>query len=373
MKLILICEGKNITVNQISQLLGAAGSNTTLSISNAQGRPQAELIPVISAAGSKKIAIDVDASMASLNQTLALFNAANGPNASFALREANGLPPQHVATVFAALGNKVLSAQLNAARAVQEQALNFLNSANGNNTSLTISAVNAYSDQGCRALLGAVGSKRFTAQIPGDQATPAQVLNILGFAGGPNTSIALSNANRLPSQYLSQIFAAAGGKALVADFDVTQMNMGTLKQLIASAGPNTRVSLNTAQATNNADMREILQLAGSRSIDVNLNGAQLNTGQLKATVEAASGNASITVNTAHAASLNEILSAVSASAHTNLTLQYNGAQLVATPTDGNYVVRAIQAAKPGTTIVLNSIGVIQFNMALLLDIIRAAG
>lgn len=67
-----------------------------------------------------------------------------------------------------------------------------------------------------------------------------------------------------------------------------------------------------------------------------------------------------------------MLAAIKASAGTNLALEYNGAQLVVTPTDGNYVVRAIQVAQEGTEFSVNSVGQTQFNLNIVLDIIYAA-
>lgn len=373
MNLTMICAGKFISVHLISELVKAAQGNTTISIDNAQGRPQAELVPVIQSAGNKKIAIHVDAKMASFNQTIALFTATSNPNASYSLTNANVFSLQQVRDVFSAMGNRPFSAHFDASAGSQEQAVNFISSAQGSNTLLTVSSLSSMTSAGISSVLEQAGSKNFTAQVPGDRASVTQILDILNKTTGINTTIILGNAQAQSATSLPQIFSTAGNKKFRPDFDGSKISASLLKQMISSAGQNTVVNVNTAQALSTSDLQGVISTAGTKRLDLNLNGAQFNSGQLVATVKAATSNTFLTVNTAHATNLHDMLEAITASGKTNLTLEYNGAQLVVTPVDGNYVVRAIEVARPDTSIVVNSLGTIQFNLDIVLDIIRAAG
>lgn len=63
----------------------------------------------------------------------------------------------------------------------------------------------------------------------------------------------------------------------------------------------------------------------------------------------------------------------STSAKKDLSLTYNGFQLVVTPTDGNHVVRELQVVKPTTSVSVSSIGVANFSLQHKLEIVQAAG
>lgn len=372
MKLTIDCNGTFISVNQISQLISAAGSNTTISISDAQGRPQAELIPVIKSAKNKKLAIDIDAAKASINQTLALINATSDPNTSYSIRNINSFSAQQMDSVFSAIGNRLLSTQFDGASGSQNQAIHYINSSSGGNTSLSISSFSSLTSSAVTAVLNAVGSKKFSAQILGAQTSQSQILSILNQAVGANTLVSLTDAQSLTLSFAKQVFSAVGSRTFNPDFNATATNVASLKQLVTAAGSGTSISVNTAQAFSSTELASILATAGQKKISLNMNGAQLGSGQLLSAVQAASSNTYLTVNTAQATNLNDMLSSISASGNTNFSAQYNGAQLVVTPTDGNHVVRAIQVAKPTTNIILNSVGTAQFNLNIILDIINAA-
>lgn len=63
----------------------------------------------------------------------------------------------------------------------------------------------------------------------------------------------------------------------------------------------------------------------------------------------------------------------STSANKDLSLTYNGFQLVVTPTDGNYVVRELKVVKPIASVAVSSIGVTNFSLQHKLEIVQAAG
>lgn len=82
---------------------------------------------------------------------------------------------------------------------------------------------------------------------------------------------------------------------------------------------------------------------------------------------------SISIGSAHVPQLSIMLGMIASSAHTNLSPIYNGSQLIVTPTDGNWVVRALEVAQPSTQIIVNSVGVTNFTLSIVLDILSAAG
>ncbi|MFC2973833.1 hypothetical protein ACFOJE_16650 [Azotobacter bryophylli] len=373
MKLNISCQGNYITVNQISQLMQAAGSNTTISVANANGRPQSELVSAIQSASAKKISIDIDGSAASVTQTLALFNACRpNPNASLSLREANAYSSLQIQSIYSAVGDKPFSAQINGAATNESQIQYLLGYANGLNTSLTLSSITSMTDSGIATAINAAGSRRLQAQIDGKQASPAKILYLLDRPSGANISLSLINSEYISTNYFGQFLSAAGSRNFTISFDVTKVNFDFIKQTIAASNQNTRFNLISAQALTTPNLKTLLQTASNRKISINLNGAQFYSGQPLSTVQLGNLNNFFNINTAQATNLVDMLAAIKASAGTNLALEYNGAQLVVTPTDGNYVVRAIQVAQEGTEFSVNSVGQTQFNLNIVLDIIYAA-
>lgn len=121
------------------------------------------------------------------------------------------------------------------------------------------------------------------------------------------------------------------------------------------------------------NISNLIALSAGKKLSFSMSGQTSTQDQLRAAVTNANGSTSTSIDTAHAVMLSVMLDLISTSANKDLSLTYNGSQLVVTPTDGNYVVRALQVEKPTTSITVNSIGVTNFSLQHTLEIVQAAG
>lgn len=125
MKLTMICEGlaanpprvTAIDVANFSQILNAAGPNTQITLSNAQGRPIAELAPVIQSAGSRNLSLQIDGLRASESQAVQIINSSVGPNTSVDISSINSFTQQSILNVVSAAAGKKVSVKANCATA----------------------------------------------------------------------------------------------------------------------------------------------------------------------------------------------------------------------------------------------------------------
>lgn len=93
-------------------------------------------------------------------------------------------------------------------------------------------------------------------------------------------------------------------------------------------------------------MVDVLNVVGNKKFSATLNGTQLTGNNLLTAAQEAGPNSTIGVNTAQAADISLLVSAIQAAATKNFSAELNGAQLGATPNASNHLQRAVEAAAP---------------------------
>ena len=380
MKLTMICEGlaanpprvTAIDVANFSQILSAAGSNTQITLSNAQGRPIAELAPVIQSAGSRNLKLQIDGLRASESQTVEIINSSIGPNTSVEISSINSFTQQAISNVVTAAAGKKISVKVNCATASEAQAVFIANAVRDTSIELGFLALNALPSQSIPAVFTAVGSKEISAEINALTSTVDQAKNVIANAT-PATKLSLVNAEALGYAGVAQIVQTVGAREFGISVNAESMTINDLNNLVQITNPNTSLSLSMAHAIAVGNISNLIALSAGKKLSFSMSGQTSTQDQLRAAVTNANGSTSTSIDTAHAVMLSVMLDLISTSANKDLSLTYNGSQLVVTPTDGNYVVRALQVAKPTTSITVNSIGVTNFSLQHTLEIVQAAG
>lgn len=380
MKLTMICEGlaanpprvTAIDVANFSQILNAAGSNTQITLSNAQGRPIAELAPVIQSAGSRNLKLQIDGLRASESQAVEIINSSIGPNTSIEISSINSFTQQAISNVVTAAAGKKISVKVNCATASEAQAVFIANAVRDTSIELGFLALNALPSQSIPAVFTAVGSKEISVEINALTSTVDQAKNVIANAT-PATKLSLVNAEALGYAGVAQIVQTVGAREFGISVNAESMTINDLNNLIQITNPNTSLSLSMAHAIAVGNISDLIALSAGKKLSFSMSGQTSTQDQLRAAVTNANGSTSTSIDTAHAVMLSVMLDLISTSANKDLSLTYNGSQLVVTPTDGNYVVRALQVAKPTTSITVNSIGVTNFSLQHTLEIVQAAG
>ncbi|MBA1211158.1 hypothetical protein [Pseudomonas oryzihabitans] len=380
MKLTMICEGlaanpprvTAIDVANFSQILNAAGSNTQITLSNAQGRPIAELAPVIQSAGSRNLELQIDGLRASESQAVEIINSSIGPNTSVEISSINSFTQQAISNVVTAAAGKKISVKVNCATASEAQAVFVANAVRDTSIELGFLALNALPSQSIPAVFTAVGSKEISAEINALTSTVDQAKNVIANAT-PATKLSLVNAEALGYEGVAQIVQTVGAREFGISVNAESMTINDLNNLAQITNPNTSLSLSMAHAIAAGNISNLIALSAGKKLSFSMSGQTSTQDQLRAAVTNANGSTSTSIDTAHAVMLSVMLDLISTSANKDLSLTYNGSQLVVTPTDGNYVVRALQVAKPTTSITVNSIGVTNFSLQHTLEIVQAAG
>lgn len=380
MKLTMICEGlaanpprvTAIDVANFSQILNAAGPNTQITLSNAQGRPIAELAPVIQSAGSRNLSLQIDGLRASESQAVQIINSSVGPNTSVDISSINSFTQQSILNVVSAAAGKKVSVKANCATASEAQAVFIANAIKDTPIGLGFLALNALPSQSIPAVFDAVGSKEISAELNALTSTIDQAKNVINNAT-PATKLSLVNAEAWGYAGIAQIVQAVGAREFIISINAESMTINDLNNSIQITNPNTSLSLSMAHAIAVGNISNLINLSAGKKLSFSMSGQTSTQDQLRAAVTNANGSTSTSIDTAHAVMLNVMLDLISTSNNKELALTYNGSQLVVTPTDGNYVVRALQVAKPTTSITVNSIGVTNFSLQHTLEIVRAAG
>lgn len=380
MELTMICEGlaanpprvTAIDVANFSQILNAAGPNTQITLSNAQGRPIAELAPVIQSAGSRNLSLQIDGLRASESQAVQIINSSVGPNTSVDISSINSFTQQSILNVVSAAAGKKVSVKANCATASEAQAVFIANAIKDTPIGLGFLALNALPSQSIPAVFDAVGSKEISAELNALTSTIDQAKNVINNAT-PATKLSLVNAEAWGYAGIAQIVQAVGAREFIISINAENMTINDLNNLIQITNPNTSLSLSMAHAIAVGNISNLINLSAGKKLSFSMSGQTSTQDQLRAAVTNANGSTSTSIDTAHAVMLNVMLDLISTSNNKELALTYNGSQLVVTPTDGNYVVRALQVAKPTTSITVNSIGVTNFSLQHTLEIVRAAG
>ena len=215
------------------------------------------------------------------------------------------------------------------------------------NTTVSLSAAQAFSSAEEIAILNSAGTKPFNPAYNGAQMTGAALQQILG-AAGTNTAVSVNTAQAFSSAEWSQISASAGSKKFSPDFNGTQTNDSLIRQVLTAAGTNTAVSVNTAQAQGLSDLISICETAGAKQLTLDINGAQASESFVIQVINAAETNTTVSVNTAQAFGQDDIANIVEAAGSKKLSLRLNGSQ-----TSASYINAAMANAGTNTSITLD--------------------
>ncbi|KPB52332.1 hypothetical protein [Pseudomonas coronafaciens] len=371
------CVGTSISFNQFETIFNAAGANSTISLSDANALPPANMLPLIANANTKKLALQVSGRSISAPGLIEMVNTATGANTVISIDELNNYPITSVDQIVAAIGAKPYPISINGGAVNQTTAPPLINALSNPNTPLSLNSLNSLTDEAVTIVLSAIGSKTFSISLDGSLSTPTSIIGTIGKIG-ENSNISLSNSRFINADAMSQILASIGTKKFSITFDAPDFTVPYLKSFIATAGPNTSITVTTSQVLTTSDLLEILTLNGDRKLTLEFNGRQLsvdpvNGDKLQQVVAAANTSHTISVNTMQYPPLTYILPIIQSSTNTNMVLSYNGSQLTDTEAQGNVVVRGIEVAQPTTSIIVTSVGVTNYSVENYLDIVRAAG
>lgn len=309
---------------------------------------------------------------ASESQTVEIINSSIGPNTSVEISSINSFTQQAISNVVTAAAGKKISVKVNCAPASEAQAVFIANAFRDTSIELGFLALNALPSQSIPAVFTAVGSKEISAEINALTSTVDQAKNVIANAT-PATKLSLVNAEALGYAGVAQIVQTVGAREFGISVNAESMTINDLNNLVQITNPNTSLSLSMAHAIAVGNISNLIALSAGKKLSFSMSGQTSTQDQLRAAVTNANGSTSTSIDTAHAVMLSVMLDLISTSANKDLSLTYNGSQLVVTPTDGNYVVRALQVAKPTTSITVNSIGVTNFSLQHTLEIVQAAG
>ncbi len=371
------CVGTSISFNQFQTIFNATGLNSTISLSDANALPPANILPLIATANTKKLSLQVSGRSISAPGLIEMINTATGANTVISIDEMNNYPVTSVDQIVATIGAKPYPITINGGAVNQTTAPPLINTLSNPNTPLTLTSLNSLVDEAITIILEAIGSKAYNISLDGSLSSPTSIIETIGKIG-ENSNISLFNSRFINADAMSQILASAGAKKFAITFDAPDFTVPNLKSFIASAGPNTSITVTTSQVLMTTDLLDILTLNGGKKLTLDFNGRQLsvdpvNGDKLQQVVTAANTSHTISVNTMQYPPLSYILPIIQSSAQTNMVLSYNGSQITDTEAQGNVVVRGIEVAQPTTSIVVTSVGVTNYSVENYLDIVRAAG
>ena len=244
----------------------------------------------------------------------------------------------------------------------------------GSNTSIIVTSANAMRPTDVEALMRIAGSKNLSIQMQGDSISPSQLERTFNSPSGPNTSFVIASANALRITDLIAAIQATGNRFLSITFDGKASSEGFINQVIAAGGPHASFIINSAHALQIDTLIKIIRSSQNKKLSLTLNGAQLSSNsdgnQILRIIEAAGPHTHINLNTAHATPIELLLSTIRAAANKNFSAEFNGAQLSTTPLTGNHLLRAVETAGKNTSISINTAQAV--NIDTLLDIMLRA-
>ncbi len=279
MKLTMICEGlaanpprvTAIDVANFSQILNAAGPNTQITLSNAQGRPIAELAPVIQSAGSRNLSLQIDGLRASESQAVQIINSSVGPNTSVDISSINSFTQQSILNVVSAAAGKKVSVKANCATASEAQAVFIANAIKDTPIGLGFLALNALPSQSIPAVFDAVGSKEISAELNALTSTIDQAKNVINNAT-PARKLSLVNAEAWGYAGIAQIVQAVGAREFIISINAESMTINDLNNLIQITNPNTSLSLSMAHAIAVGNISNLINLSAGKKLSFSMSG-----------------------------------------------------------------------------------------------------
>lgn len=373
MKLNMICEGGYISNDNFNSVVSAAGGNSLITLANAQASPLEGLLPIISSVGGRNLSMQVDGTKASESQALQIINAILGANTSISVSSIASMTAQAVESIVRAGVGKQLSIGIDCSVSSQDGVVHAISSAVSSGVPFSVGSLNALTTEGVSAVFQVAQGNAFTASLDGRTTSGSKLQEIINAANGSAVSLSLVNSSYVPISDLFNAFSLIGDRALGMSFDATLITAQNLKDLVSSAPASVGIGIDSAQGIVVSSLVEIIQASGGKRLAVNLGADQATNDQMQSSVDSGGSSTSISISSAHIPQLNVMLEMIASSAHTNLSPIYNGSQLIVTPTDGNWVVRALEVAQPSTQIIVNSVGVTNFTLSIVLDILNAAG
>jgi len=158
----------------------------------------------------------------------------------------------------------------------------------------------------------------------------------------------------------------AGGKQLSLSFNGAQSHLGILQPVVNASTGNSSVSMNTSQTWGDADLLALVRAATSKALSLDFNGAQTLATTLRQLISVAGASTAISVNTAQAMPSADLVSLMQLAAAKALSLAFNGAQ-----SDSTTIQAVASVAGAGTSIGVNTAQVVP--TASLVALARAAG
>lgn len=377
MDLNMMCVGKSISFNQFQAIFAATGVNTTISLSDAQALPPANLFSLMSTAGTKKLSLQVSGTSISVPNLTSMIQAAIGINTVISITDINNYSQASIPQIVSVIGVKAYPLSIDGTAVNQATIGPLISSLTSPNTPISIGSFNALNDAAIDSAIAAMGSKTHSLSLDAGISNPARIIQIIQKVGS-DANISLTNTKFIPADTLLEVLASVGTKKLSITIDSPDFTPGYLKSFISAATATTSVSLTSAQVLTTADLLAMLQLNGNKKLAVDFNGRQLsvdpvNGDKLQQVVNAANASHTISVNTMQYPPLSYILPIIQSSGHTNMGLSYNGSQLTDTEPHGNVVVRGIEVAQATTSIVVTSVGVTNYAVENYVEIVQAAG
>jgi 3-dehydroquinate dehydratase len=346
MKLSLSFNGAQTTLSMLQTVLGAAGTNSTISINTAQSWSTSNLITLVQGAGTKKLSVDINAAQANLATVQSVLAAAS-TGTSISMNTCQAWSSNDLVTLVRAAGTKSLTLSFNPAQS-NLALLQAVISAAPVTTGLELDTLQAWSSGDLSTLAQAVGSRPCSFDFNGAQSNLSLVRTVLNVVQS-NTSLSLNTAQSWSASDLTSLAQVAGTKKLSLDLNGAQANLTLLQSVLGAAKTNTSISMNTAQSWSPADLSALAQSAGTKMLDLSFNAAQSNLDLLQSVLSVASSTTSLSLNTAQSWSSGDLTSLAQAVGSRSMGFSFNGAQSAV-----SLVSAVIAAARANTRISVNT-------------------
>lgn len=334
-------------------------TKTSFSLSNAESMPLLELSDLLKVIGSKALQLSIGES--SVTQALSIMQAAQGEHTTVNLEAAEGYPMTSMPDIISALGDREWSINIRGNKVSHVNAVAMINAFSKKSASYTLISLNAMPEMAVSAVLEAIGSRPYVVTMDAKHSSPSKIIDSITKISSEHIEISIENTGYIPVEVVNKVMSSVGNRKCFVTFDVIHFNALSLKRIIPSCGPHTSISIETSQALSTAELLDIMKLAAPRHLTLEINGRQftidpVNGDKINKVISASDASNTISINTAQYPKLGYLPSLIQSTAHTNLILTYNGAQITDIEGVGNVVVRGIEVAQPSTIIRVNSVG-----------------
>ncbi len=373
----MLCVGGKISFNQFKAILDESSLNSRITLQNANLMPRQPLLSLIKDSEEKNLHISLSGKGISAGDLIDIISMIRHPRTSMDIADIDNYRIGDIPAIAKAMGPRSFDISINSHGINHNTAPRLISVLAETPASLYLSSLTIMTAAAVETTLSAIGGRAFSLEIDAKASTPQRTVDTLRKVHS-NTSINLTNADVFSTNYMPLIADAIDNKNCTVNLSATRFNLKQLKTFIHRFSNSVKIQIDSAHLYHPREIPEIMSLLGSRNISLNFNGRQLAVDPsdgdlLKKFIEHAKTKDTITINTMQYPPLSYILPIISSTAHTNLSLIYNGSQITDTEAHGNVVVRGIHAATPSTMITVNSVGVTNFRLENYLEIVRAAG